>query len=255
MNVQLVKLHQHDELIDIAVKILNDQWPRSKIARLHSLSDSRDDFPCCLLLIAKDNQQKSVVIGHSKLARVHGKSKSLFIENVVIDKGKRGLGFGRKLMELSEDYAHKQGFEDIYLSTHDKCKFYEHLGYCYTCAVSPVRANAKLLTPDQFSALQHHFGGKTDGISKQSLQNDDFAQKDGEDIHLQTIAIAESNHYTDTVIQQMIGTLPAANIEETVHTKLIPPAPPPVPPPPQPRFEKDQSNMRQEIQYWMMKQL
>lgn len=41
----------------------------------------------------------------------------------------------------------------------------------------------------------------------------------------------------------------SSNIEETVHTKPIPPAPPPPP------SLVAKSNMKQEIQYWMMKQL
>ncbi|KAK3751472.1 hypothetical protein QZH41_009181 [Actinostola sp. cb2023] len=153
MNVGIVKLHEHQELIDDAVRILNNEWPRSENARMHSLTDSRDDLPCCLLLVAKDDHgglvNSKCVIGHSKLTRVHGKPKSVFLENVVVDKVKRGCGFGRKLMELSEHYVFKQGYEHIHLSTHDKCKFYEHLGYRYSSPVSPVRANAKLLTPEQ----------------------------------------------------------------------------------------------------------
>ena len=48
---------------------------------------------------------------------------------VIISPSLRGNGLGRMLMTGCESFAAKKGFHIIYLSTHDKEKFYAFLGY------------------------------------------------------------------------------------------------------------------------------
>lgn len=48
---------------------------------------------------------------------------------VLVIPEERGKGFGKLVMKLTEDYARKKGFTRCYLSTHDKERFYEAIGY------------------------------------------------------------------------------------------------------------------------------
>jgi hypothetical protein len=48
---------------------------------MRSLNDSKDDLPCSLLLVDKNDDGTVKVIGHSKLSKVHGRLQSVLIEN------------------------------------------------------------------------------------------------------------------------------------------------------------------------------
>lgn len=47
--------------------------------RLHYLAENKDDFPCSLVLLKKDQKSHSKVIGHSRLNKVLGKPRAAFL--------------------------------------------------------------------------------------------------------------------------------------------------------------------------------
>lgn len=56
----------------------------------------------------------------------------MYISQLIVDKEKRGLGIGKKLMEVAENLAKKERLHLIYLKTGVDWKavnFYESLGY------------------------------------------------------------------------------------------------------------------------------
>lgn len=77
------RTNQNSAILSLASS--QTQVKKSKISlliyRLHSLKDSRDDLPCSLLLVHKHDDGKLDVIGNSKVSKVHGNQKSVFIEN------------------------------------------------------------------------------------------------------------------------------------------------------------------------------
>ena len=80
--------------------------------------------------------------GFSKISGVVSIPDATLIESVVISKDLRGLGLGRILMTQSHAYARRRGYSTVYLSTHDKQKFYAHLGYEYCTPVCSESSNA-----------------------------------------------------------------------------------------------------------------
>jgi GNAT superfamily N-acetyltransferase len=59
--------------------------------------------------------------------------EGFLLENVAVDPGHRGKGLGRRLLELAEDEARREGFKSIYLYTHEKMSenlaLYAKIGY------------------------------------------------------------------------------------------------------------------------------
>ncbi|XP_052272784.1 N-alpha-acetyltransferase 80-like [Dreissena polymorpha] len=130
MTFELLPLHKNKQFSTECAEILNEEWKRSMTARFHALEKSRDEYPVNLVLIEQAGTSEAFVVGHSRLALVQGQTdKSCFLESVVIRKRLRGKGLGRILMEKTEQFAEKEGFKVIYLTTHDKEEFYAHLGY------------------------------------------------------------------------------------------------------------------------------
>ncbi|XP_063152512.1 N-alpha-acetyltransferase 80 [Candoia aspera] len=135
-----VPLHKRPDLLEACADLINEEWKRSRTSRIHSLQKSSDNFPTCLVLIrtlrlmeetaeGKTPNTQCQLLGHARLSRVVGQSKSLFVETVVVAKTLRGKGYGRKLMEAVENFAKAHGYQRLYLTTHDKQHFYAHLGY------------------------------------------------------------------------------------------------------------------------------
>jgi ribosomal protein S18 acetylase RimI-like enzyme len=107
-----------------------------------SLESSKDSLPTCLVLTkssksstsdnkSEDGESESPsVLAHLKLTPIPSKPFACFIESVVVWKELRGQGVGSYFMNEAEKYC-KFGLklEVIYLSTIDKEKFYEKLGY------------------------------------------------------------------------------------------------------------------------------
>ncbi|KAM8799553.1 N-alpha-acetyltransferase 80 [Eudromia elegans] len=136
-ELSLVPLHQRPELMEACAQLLGEEWGKSRASRLHSLQRSSDAFPTCLVLLQcsgpaelpTSEKNPCQLLGHVRLSRVAGHSHSLFVESVVVPKALRGKGYGRKLMEATEQYARARGFRCLHLTTHDKQHFYAHLGY------------------------------------------------------------------------------------------------------------------------------
>ena len=59
--------------------------------------------------------------------------EGFLLENVAVVPEHRGRGLGKRLMELAELEARRQGFDSIYLYTHERMtenqEIYRHLGY------------------------------------------------------------------------------------------------------------------------------
>lgn len=144
-------LHSHPEYTEDCMKILNDQWPRSRTMRMRSLSSSCDQFPTSLVLLQATPQGTTEVIGHSRLNVLPREPSCAWIESVIIRQDLRGAGYGRHLMNKTEEYARICGFSTIYLSTHDQQVFYGKLGYEF-CAPISIYGGAvnRHLIPKQF---------------------------------------------------------------------------------------------------------
>lgn len=130
-ELTLEPVHCRPELLDACADLINEQWPRSRASRLHSLGQSSDAFPLCLMLLAPCPTPKAapIVVGHARLSRVLNRPQSLLVETVVVARALRGRGFGRRLMEGLEDFAQARGFHRLHLTTQDQLHFYTHLGY------------------------------------------------------------------------------------------------------------------------------
>nr|XP_004451867.1 N-alpha-acetyltransferase 80 [Dasypus novemcinctus]XP_004451868.1 N-alpha-acetyltransferase 80 [Dasypus novemcinctus] len=130
-GLTLEPVHCRPELLDACADLINEQWPRSRASRLHSLGQSSDAFPLCLMLLSPRPTPEAapVVVGHARLSRVLDQPRSLLVETVVVARALRGRGFGRRLMEGLELFAQARGFCRLHLSTHDQLHFYAHLGY------------------------------------------------------------------------------------------------------------------------------
>uniref|UniRef100_A0A8D1N5F7 Hyaluronidase n=1 Tax=Sus scrofa TaxID=9823 RepID=A0A8D1N5F7_PIG len=124
-------VHCRPELLDACADLINEQWPRSRASRLHSLGQSSDAFPLCLMLLSPHPMPGAppIVVGHARLSRVLDRPQSLLVETVVVARALRGRGFGRRLMEGLEAFAQARGFHRLHLTTHDQLHFYAHLGY------------------------------------------------------------------------------------------------------------------------------
>ncbi|XP_077579095.1 N-alpha-acetyltransferase 80 [Stigmatopora nigra] len=151
-EIHTIPIHLRPDLLLPCADLVNSEWHRSQAARVHSLQKSCPDFPTCLVLIQgpKDTER---TLGHARLSRVIGHIDSLFVESVVISKAERGKGYGRTLMEMTEDYAKKRGFKRLCLTTHDKQKFYSHLGYTLSTPVQNAGAVASLVPTEMLLKL------------------------------------------------------------------------------------------------------
>ncbi|KAM6062396.1 N-alpha-acetyltransferase 80 [Chlamydotis macqueenii] len=140
-QLSLVPLHQRPELLEACAELLGEEWGKSRASRLHTLQRSSDAFPTCLLLLRRRGATESPsaavtaqegpcqLVGHVRLSRVAGRPCDLFVESVVVARALRGQGYGRRLMEATEQWARARGFSCLRLTTHDKQYFYAHLGF------------------------------------------------------------------------------------------------------------------------------
>lgn len=130
-ELTLVPLHQRPELLEACAELLREEWGKSRASRLHTLQRSSDSFPICLLLLQSRGTAEATcqLVGHVRLSRVAGRPHGLFVESVVVARALRGQGYGRRLMEATEQWARARGFSCLHLTTHDKQHFYAHLGF------------------------------------------------------------------------------------------------------------------------------
>lgn len=122
---RIVPLHRRPDLMDACCMLLNSEWPRSKTARLKSLSDSCDKFPTCLVLINAEDR----VLGHCKISLIPKLNHSCFIQSVIINRKYRYQGLGSRLLKGAEEYAVKKGISYMYLVTKGQEMFYLKNGY------------------------------------------------------------------------------------------------------------------------------
>ncbi|CAL4228466.1 unnamed protein product, partial [Meganyctiphanes norvegica] len=150
-EIQLLPLHRNPEYTHECMQILNDQWPRSETLRLRTLSSSSDELPTNLALVKKSSDNNSEVVGHSRINVIPKLDRAVWIESVVIKRDIRGKGYGRVLMEKTEEYARQLNFMWSYLSTHDQQHFYAKLGYSFCPPVTIFGGIAnKSFLPKQF---------------------------------------------------------------------------------------------------------
>lgn len=168
MVIRLVKVHENGHLLEKCIALLNEEWPRDPAKRRQTLLKSSDRFkPLCLALIeadeaeaeaeAEDNPEK--VIGFVKLTTERSPfdrrsaACTVFLESLVVARECRGRGHGRFIMEevermlLEEEEVKEVKLEDgrpsverINLTTIDKERFYEKLGFRRVTPASAVFA-------------------------------------------------------------------------------------------------------------------
>lgn len=169
-EVALFSLHDHPELVADCCKLLNEEWPRSEVARLRSIENSNPNLPVSLLLVIlkRGNTNNNEVIGHAKISRLPNNQQSCWVESgifymcyiyiynqvkdstiffvnpVVIRKAYRGKGYGWIIMEGCEQFARNLHFTTIYLSTHDKAEFYKKLGFNFCEPICHYGSGGKL---------------------------------------------------------------------------------------------------------------
>ncbi|XP_022111698.1 N-acetyltransferase 6-like [Acanthaster planci] len=130
----ICSLHDRPELIDSCAQLLKITWPCSKPDRLHQLTaEEQSGPPCSLVLIEHGEDTPDTVIGHVRLVTVtHPKTpRGAYLEAVCISPSKHGLGLGRKMLLLAEEYAHETlGCEQMFLiCAQSLVGFYERLSY------------------------------------------------------------------------------------------------------------------------------
>ncbi|KAK2145583.1 hypothetical protein LSH36_670g00041 [Paralvinella palmiformis] len=222
-------LHDHPEWLEPCADVLNEEWPRSKTARLHMLEKSNTSLPYCMVLLKQGSSDQWELIGHSRLCVVHGQPKACFVESVVIGRSKRGQGFGRKLMEITEQHALRLGYTTLYLTTHDKQLFYEHVGYSYCKPVISLGSASKLLSSVMFDRL---FGKSSDETSLSvTVQKPISGGVVISEMLMQNDPGTINRAISDPVAHEC--TLPTHTV--TVVPPLPPPPPPPLPSPCRPR--------------------
>jgi GNAT superfamily N-acetyltransferase len=130
-SYQVLPIHKvpnNSVFVDQCIRLINDEWPRTRTARLFSLESSKDKLPTCLVLIKNEAE----VLAHAKLSAVPSDLSSVFLESVVVHSNERGKGYGKLIMKETENYCREVlRIQTIYLSTvGDQVQaFYSKLGY------------------------------------------------------------------------------------------------------------------------------
>ena len=165
-------------VIDQVLELLKREWPsQTHESRLEGLKacSGRIELPATILLTlpaannaadtATDTRADAssntpadskhpappVVVAHSQLqiATDHTDGQAAIVYSVVVHHAYRRKGFGRVLMEFTEQVARDAGFSYLYLSTGDQQEFYKSLGYKLSQAVSFLGKNANRITATQ----------------------------------------------------------------------------------------------------------
>ncbi|XP_065093551.1 uncharacterized protein LOC135714173 [Ochlerotatus camptorhynchus] len=142
-------IHHHPELKEQCVRLINTEWPRSRMARFMSFETSTDTLPITLVLAQMINGE-NVVLGHAKLSPVLGDIDAAYLESVVVDYRYRGRGIGTHLVTEAERYCSRiLNINNIYLSTDGQEVFYAKLGYMFCKAINLFGTNAIRKTPSK----------------------------------------------------------------------------------------------------------
>ncbi|XP_038071822.1 N-alpha-acetyltransferase 80-like [Patiria miniata] len=239
-GIHMEPLHRRPDLMDASVELLNAQWPRSKAARLHSLDKSCEGLPYSLVMVNANN----AVIGYCRLAKVISVPSSVLIESVVVPENLRGRGLGRRVMDLAESHAKRQGFTTMYLSTKDKQDFYAHLGYEFCKAVNTLDAQM-IETCDAFPAGCNSTSLKSAPCSMNSKcsardnqPTSGCQQVSGCDCPKPADSISDGTGPNPDPKSETDGSAPSENV-------------PPAPPPPPVKVSKTPAT----VVYWMKKEV
>ena len=135
-SYSLCCLHTRLDLLNSCAELLKSIWPLTHTERLQQLENEKcSGMPCSLILI--EHQENAVqadsVIGHLRVVPVTNPDppKCVYFEAVCIEKSKQGLGFGKKLMALAEQYAvHTLGCDQAFLCIYIRlASFYASISY------------------------------------------------------------------------------------------------------------------------------
>uniref|UniRef100_A0A182NN06 N-acetyltransferase domain-containing protein n=1 Tax=Anopheles dirus TaxID=7168 RepID=A0A182NN06_9DIPT len=133
---KVVPIHNHRELMDQCIALINSEWPRSYTARLWSLESSKETLPTSFVLTTSVKNE-TVVLAHAKLSPIPADREAVFVESVVVARERRGQGIGRLLMQEVENHCFRTlRLQKIYLSTIDQQAFYAKLGYQLCSAIN-----------------------------------------------------------------------------------------------------------------------
>lgn len=134
-------IHHHPGLKEQCVRLINSEWPRSRMARFWSFESSTDTLPITLVLFQLINGE-NVVLGHAKLSPVPADLDAAYLESVVIDYRYRGRGIGTHLVTEAELYCRKiLNINNVYLATDGQEVFYAKLGYIFCKAINLFGTN------------------------------------------------------------------------------------------------------------------
>ncbi|XP_068603699.1 N-alpha-acetyltransferase 80 [Brachionichthys hirsutus] len=222
-NSHVVPIHRRPDLLGPCADLVNSEWQRSQTARVHSLQKSSPEFPVCLVLL-QGRRETERLLGHARLSRVMGQSGSLFLESVVVSKAERGRGYGRTLMEETERYAQSRGFKRLCLTTHDKQRFYAHIGYVTSTPVQSAGAMTTFVPVEMLLKFSRMPSDETSTQKQRRTETDvQIPQANG-----------DSGRGVDSPPSSCLPPAPAPPL-----LPFIPPPhpaiPPPAPPPPLPQ--------------------
>uniref|UniRef100_A0A182J4A5 Uncharacterized protein n=1 Tax=Anopheles atroparvus TaxID=41427 RepID=A0A182J4A5_ANOAO len=132
----VVPIHRYPELKEQCVRLINSEWPRSRMARFWSFETSTDTLPITFVLTQLIDGG-IVVLGHAKVSPVPADDTSAYIESVVVDYRYRGRGIGTHLMEEIEKYCKSvMAINHMYIATDGQEVFYAKLGYIFCKAIN-----------------------------------------------------------------------------------------------------------------------
>ncbi|CAJ0578504.1 unnamed protein product, partial [Mesorhabditis spiculigera] len=127
---ELIPLVDGQHLNLACIKLLNQEWPRSDGSREHSQKKScRASPPMSLLYILKNEAGAEELVGHVRICKLPNREKACWVESLIVSQEKRGTGLGRALMDDTELFVRRFGFDEVFLCTEDKQGFYERCGY------------------------------------------------------------------------------------------------------------------------------
>uniref|UniRef100_A0A182QJB7 N-acetyltransferase domain-containing protein n=1 Tax=Anopheles farauti TaxID=69004 RepID=A0A182QJB7_9DIPT len=132
----VLPIHRHPELKEQCVRLINTEWPRSRMARFWSFETSTDTLPITFVLTQVIAEQVTV-LGHAKVSPVPADPTSAYVESVVVDYRYRGRGIGTHLMEEIEKYCKVvMDINHMYIATDGQEVFYAKLGYIFCKAIN-----------------------------------------------------------------------------------------------------------------------
>ncbi|XP_013857205.1 N-acetyltransferase 6 [Austrofundulus limnaeus] len=217
-RTRAVPIHHRPDLLVPCADLVNSEWPRSQAARVHSLQKSCSEFPVCLVLLQGQGGEERL-LGHVRLTRVVGLDGGLFVESVVVSRERRGMGFGRVLMEETERYAKRRGFSRLCLTTHDKQHFYAHLGYVLSAPVQSQGAVMALVPMAMLMRLSRASSVETNATHPPAKMDVQVSQENRDSGGASGLASSPTSR---PPLPPPLSSIPTT-----------PPLPPPPPPPPQ----------------------